>query len=83
MPRPRKAKAKAIEVNTSLPPLEAIVPDDAVRMAEAVLTKWEATAAPFARSMPPCNAGALLRRPLKFPMSRKLATWPESAVWFP
>jgi hypothetical protein len=45
MPRPRKAEVKAMEVKTSLPPLEAIVPDDAVRMAEAVLTKWGATGA--------------------------------------
>ena len=45
MPRPRKAEAKATEVKASLPPLDAIVPDDAVRMAEAVLTKWGATGA--------------------------------------
>ena len=45
MPRPRKAEAKATEVKTSLPPLDAIVPDEAVRMAEAVLTKWGATGA--------------------------------------
>ena len=67
MPRPRKAEAKAMEVKTSLPPLEAIVPDDAVRMAEAVLTKWGATGGHSRASMPPCNAGALLRRPLQIP----------------
>ena len=46
MPRPRKAAtAAAVEVKTSLPPLEAIVPDDAVRMAEAVIAQWGATGA--------------------------------------
>ena len=45
MPRPRKAEATVVEVKNSLPPLEALVPDDAVRMAEAVLTKWGATGA--------------------------------------
>ena len=45
MPRPRKAEAKVVEVKPSLPPLEAIVPDDAVRMAEAVIAKWGATGA--------------------------------------
>jgi hypothetical protein len=42
-PQCRPATSANVEVKASLPPLPAVVPDDAVRMAEAVIEKWGAT----------------------------------------
>ena len=72
-----------MEVKTSLPPLEAIVPDDAVRMAEAVLTKWGATGAIRAFYAALQRWGATAPAAANSGCLRKLATWHESAVWFP